>query len=157
MLQRPDNCQLYNVAAALWPRGPFVTVSVRDYPGKFRFPLAFLQPCDSSHAFLQQLVQPFVNEPGVLALAGIPVDLSTRAQAGSELEFLPADSSTAFTAGAAAHGASLACAGSSGPDGRYKARALGPSEPFDDSASLAPSQVSDLQVRRSPMRPTVSA
>jgi hypothetical protein len=140
MLQRPSNAQLYNSMHSQWPRGDAVRISVGDFPNAFDIPLAFLRGSGSNtYAFVAELVQELVCEPGELVYANagpafIDVDVHAAPDAGRLLAFQPVDRAVGFT-------------WASGPDGRYRGRPHPPAEAMDDSASLDASQISVLQVR----------
>ena len=135
-LQRPDNTQFYTRIASTWPRGPFVKLRIGDYPEIFRIPQAFLEGCDGNNTlrFVEELAQLCVQEPG---------HLSNLEQLDLQIDQIPpTDHVLTFTADAPGN----ILTWSAGPDGRYHNRAPAPDEPFDDTASLRPSEVSNLQV-----------
>jgi hypothetical protein len=138
MLQRPDKFQLYNTMHSRWPRGPSLRICVGDFPKGFDLPLAFLQGSGfNTYSFVAELMQELVLEPGQLSFADGASDdsipLNAAPQAGRELAFNPVDSEVMFT-------------WTHGPDGRFQGRPHPPTEAMDDTASLSPSQVTNLQV-----------
>ncbi|KAL7005449.1 hypothetical protein EMMF5_005003 [Cystobasidiomycetes sp. EMM_F5] len=134
-LQRPDHAQLYNTMDSTWPRGSRIRIFVQGYQRPLKVPLAFLEKCGSNtNHFLQELVQHTVNEPGRLRdYEENDVDLDAVPTASLDLLFQPTEPGIHFT-------------WASGPDGRHQGLSPGPEDPFDDSASLAASQMSALQV-----------
>jgi hypothetical protein len=140
MLQRPSNARLYKSMHSQWPRGDALHVYLGDFPNAFDIPLAFLQQSGSNnYAFVAELVQELVCEPGKLVYAdagpaSVDVVDDAAPDANHLLAFLPVDHVAGFT-------------WASGPDGRYMDRPHPPAEAMDDSASLDASQISVLQVR----------
>ncbi|CAD6587272.1 MAG: hypothetical protein CYPHOPRED_003850 [Cyphobasidiales sp. Tagirdzhanova-0007] len=134
ILQKPDNTKLYHKIYSTWPRGPYVRLHIGNYPELFRLPQAFLEGCgQNSLRFVQELVQYCVQEPGHLSnLAQLGLELDDAPPPGQTLEFAAVEADTTFT-------------WMPGPDGRYRGRAPAQDEAFDDTASLRPSEVSEMQ------------
>lgn len=137
VLHKPPITRLYTRIRTTWPRGPCIQIRIARYPDLLAIPQAFL--AGSGHntiAFVQDLVQHCVNEPGQIAnLAQLGLSLVDVPPVDRTLEFAPSAEGVEFT-------------WATGPDGRYHARPPNPDEPFDDTASLRPSEVTDLQVNR---------
>ena len=146
ILQKPDNTKLYHKIYSTWPRGPYVRLHIGNYPELFRLPQAFLEGCgQNSLRFVQELVQYCVQEPGHLSnLAQLGLELDDAPPPGQTLEFAAVEADTTFT-------------WMPGPDGRYRGRAPAQDEAFDDTASLRPSEVSEMQVRLSAAKYGMSA